>query len=114
MTAPLQLQLAPYNLLASAFRLCVNFTNISTMETAAIKCLFPDPALWGWSEIQGKSSTVGLSSENNHLCLCLSEGTGSLISLQADSGVCVCVCARVCVCVCVCVCERERERFVDK
>lgn len=46
------------------------------METAAIKCLFPDPALWGWSEIQGKSDTVGLSSENNHLCLCLSEGMG--------------------------------------
>ena len=29
------------------------------METAAIKCLFPDPALWGWSEIQGKSGTFG-------------------------------------------------------
>lgn len=81
MTALLQLQLAPYNLLASAFRLCVNFTNISTTETAAIKCLVPDPALCGWNEIQGKSGTLGLSSENNRLCLCLSEGMGSLISL---------------------------------
>lgn len=49
LTAPLQLQLALYNLLASAFRLCANFTNISTMETAAIKCLFPDSKGLEWN-----------------------------------------------------------------
>lgn len=81
LAAPHQLQLAPYNLLASAFRLCVNFTNISATETAAIKYLFLDPALWVWSELQGKNSTVVVSSESNHLCLCLSEGMVSLISL---------------------------------
>lgn len=110
LTAPLQLQLALYNLLASAFRLCANFTNISTMETAAIKCLFPDPALWGWREIQGNNSTVGLSSENNHLSVSV---WGHEVS--GFSGfTCVCACVHVCTCVYVHACDLWISRFFCK
>ena len=88
LTAPLQFQLAPYNLLASAFRLCVNFTNISTTETAAIKCLFPDPA--SGAGVKYKERAVQLVCQVRIIICVCAWGPGSLIS-SACSRVDVCV-----------------------
>lgn len=77
MTAPLRPQLAPYNLLASAFRLCANFTNISTTETAAIKCLSFLIQLTG-TAVRYKEGAVQLCQERIIICVCVRLGLSQL------------------------------------